>query len=125
MKPEQAFYQLLKPHLPGFAERIENSAGAGTPDFHCTWNGRTYWVEVKRPKTKKWDLIRLLEPSQIAWYKRHHMHGGQTFFIVRDDVGITVFKNLTDVIYFSQKPFHWGSLTSTIQQEILFNTDGL
>ncbi len=125
MKPEQGFYRLLSPHLPGVAERIENAAGAGTPDFYCIWNGVSYFVECKVAKTKNWDLIKLLEPSQIAWYRRHYMNGGNTFFIVRYEDTISLFSTLTNVIYYCEKPFDWKSLTSTIEQELLFVDGGL
>lgn len=118
MKPEQALYQLLRPHLPGFPERIENVAGSGTPDFHCIYEGRTYWVECKTPKVKKWDLIRLLEPSQIAWYKRHHIYGGKVFFIVRDSNGIHLFNSISSKIGVYGIPFDWSAFSGKIISEL-------
>lgn len=119
MKPEQAFYQLLRPHLPGFPERIENCAGVGTPDFHCIFEGATYWVECKVPRAKKWDLYKLLEPSQIAWYKRHNLHGGTVFFIVRDDIGIHLFNSITNKIGVYPKPFDWEALKLEINLQLI------
>lgn len=122
MKPEQAFYRLLSPHLPGFPERIENCAGAGTPDFHCIYNGSTYWVECKAPKTKKWELVKLLEPSQVAWQARYKMNGGIVFFIVRDDRGIHLFNSTTNKVGFYPAPFDWNALALEINLQLISQT---
>jgi penicillin-binding protein-related factor A (putative recombinase) len=119
MKPEQAFYQQIRPHLPGFPERIENCAGAGTPDFHCIWQGVTYWVECKAPKVKKWDLYKLLEPSQIAWYKRHDTHGGLVFFVVKDSIGIHLFNSITNKIGVYSGADKWAAFSCEINIQLL------
>lgn len=119
MRPEQAFYQLLRPHLPGLPERIENAAGAGTPDFHCIYSGLVYWVECKTPRTKKWELLKLLEPSQIAWYKRYALSGGTVFFVVKDISGIHLFSSLTNKIGFYPKPYDWSAFSLEINLQLL------
>lgn len=107
MKPEQSFYKLLKPNIPGHAERVENVAGAGMPDFFCIYNGSPFWIECKAPTTKKWNLLDLLEPSQKAWRVRYLSHGGDVFYVVRSGSEIHLFDGHLNLIEKLVKPFDW------------------
>lgn len=120
MKPEQAFYQLLRPHLPGHPERIENAAGAGTPDFHCIDAGETYWVECKVSKSHNYDIYSLLEPSQRAWGHRYvNDYGGNLFYIVRHKDEISLFDGHFNRLEKIVKPFEWKLLGLVIRLNIM------
>lgn len=119
MKPEQAFYKLLKPNIPGLPERIENAAGAGNPDFFCIWAGRVYWVEVKVAKSINYSVKDLLEPSQIAWARRYQSHGGTIFFVVRHKDTISVFDGSYALLEKLEKPFDWKKFSLAIHLKLM------
>lgn len=123
MKPEQQLYQQLRQHLPGFPERVENAAGAGTPDFHCIHSGTTYFVECKVARSKKWDLYKLLEPSQIAWYKRYDRHGGQMFFAVLDFEALHLFNSITNKVGMYPLPIDWAAFSLEINLQLINKSD--
>jgi len=129
MKPETALWQLLKDkngrekRLPGTTERIENVAGAGTPDVSGAYGGRDYWLELKVCKTKKLKEPRdLLTPSQRSWQARRVPEGTHLFLIVRHENKIYLYKaeNATDWIccLWITRPWSWGFLRDTIIERI-------
>ena len=82
-KREVAFWNLVKSHLPGDVERVENMAGTGTPDVDAAWF-RDYGVELKaQPDKEDADIEKLLEPSQRVWMRRRCPQGTLVFIIVR------------------------------------------
>jgi hypothetical protein len=74
MKSEQAFYQKLRPLLPGLVTRIENYMIPGMPDVVVCHKCTTLWIELKVPE----PLI-LLRKEQYAWNRRCASEGGRCF----------------------------------------------
>jgi hypothetical protein len=120
MKPEQTFWNQLKKHLPGFNQRIENAAGAGTPDVYCVWE-KSFWIELKVHPND-------LSPIQKEWHKRNCLNGGHSFVVSK--VGGTEFSVAhilirkikvkgneleTPVIGIVKKPFDYSVLVSLIK----------
>ena len=83
-KPEQKFWTLLRPQMPGDVSRIENMVDSGTPDVSGAWF-KDYWVELKvsENKVKEQDLYKLLRPSQKVWHFRRGKSGSLIFVFVK------------------------------------------
>jgi hypothetical protein len=81
---EQDFWELIKEHIPGEANRVENSADNGMPDVSCCF-GIDYWIELKvcSNKEKIRDIVSLLRDDQIVWHLRRGKLGSLIFVIVR------------------------------------------
>lgn len=77
MKPEQAFYQMIRPHLLGHVQRIENTAGDGAPDLNICYGGKEMWVELKVAISG--EVV--LRKEQYAWMTRRHQNLGKCFVI--------------------------------------------
>lgn len=114
MKPEQLLWQLIKPFIPGHAERIENAVGVGMPDVHWTYDGKSNWLELKVATLPTQTVEDLLEPSQKVWHKKNVVEGGRVFVALRYGPKITLFRairTMAGVQYtevFSQtKPWSW------------------
>jgi len=102
MTPEQNFWRQVKDHLPGDTQRIENVAGAGTPDVNGCADGHEYWVELKvnrnkkpidqsMPNTKD-GVMGLLEQSQYPWHNRRVRNGGKVFVLVKNKYALSLFQ---------------------------------
>jgi hypothetical protein len=140
---ENDFWDLIKDHVPGVADRVENSCCDGMPDIVCTYN-ITYWIELKVCSNKNiiCDVTSLLRDSQKSWIPRHGAQGGLIFIFVRYKYFIVMYKwnheyfkrarelkqPLDDAIRNScvlinriekvSNRFNWESFTSTILKEI-------
>jgi hypothetical protein len=117
-RDEKGLWQLVKPHLPGTAERIENVVGAGIPDVSGAAAGCDYWVELKvcrtkRPKTPD----EICEPLQVQWHKRRQKHGSTVFVLIRTGVLLALWRYTTGgygCVWQQQKPWGWGLFTSNV-----------
>ena len=120
-KPEQLLWRLVKPHLPGHVERVENVAVPGFPDVNGCFKELEYWVELKvsKNKYKKVDVDRLLEDSQRVWIFKRLRVGGRVFVLVRQDKTLFIYQpellsgglKFTKFISFV-KPFQWQRFTA-------------
>lgn len=82
---ESKFWNLLKPMLPGFAFRVENSAGAGNPDVEVLYKGRTYYFELKATERKTMDevgALGLLRASQKLWHWEAAQQGVDVYTLI-------------------------------------------
>lgn len=80
--PEANFWNTLRTSLPkdGFAMRLENKVGLGTPDVYCMLGGLPFWLELKLS-----DVNRIhISKYQVAWHTLHYARGGLSFFLVKD-----------------------------------------
>lgn len=123
MKPEQALWKLIKPHVPGHAERIENAAATGTPDVNFCIHSKDRWIENKVHKTKKfdWDLDHLkeLRSEQKVWHGERFKQGGTVFLLTRhaDSLFLAVchgYCKYTLLTCFG-KPYNWSFFTSELK----------
>ena len=123
-KNEAELYTLIKSHLPGDFERVENFASVGTPDISGAW-GRDYFVELKaQPLLADADMEKLLEKSQRVWLARRCPQGTLTFIIVRFSNRIIISKATADSmvplasIKKRKNKWDWPHFEATIQKEI-------
>ncbi len=89
---EKRSYLLFRKHLKQGSdriERIENSAGAGTPDVNFCIEGVNGWIELKAPIEPKRKTSRLfpnkvhqLSLSQRNWFLQQKNAGGKAFIFV-------------------------------------------
>lgn len=88
---EKTDYNLLKKHLPGKRdriERIENTAGVGTPDINYCIGGTEGWIEMKSPKeplranSKLFGGNHKLSQDQKNWFLRQRMAGGKAWVMI-------------------------------------------
>ena len=62
-------------------QRVENSAGPGTPDLNiCFMGGREVWVETK---IESQDGVMKIRPEQKAWHVRRRLKNARCFFVSR------------------------------------------
>lgn len=80
--PESKFWNLLKTKLQGNAVRIENAIGRGTPDVHYTFQGRSYWLELKIIENNHFIKVR---PEQYVFAHREDKHGGRVILLARHE----------------------------------------
>lgn len=129
MKPEQAFWKLVKPHLPGHFERIENIAGVGIPDVNLCLKGRDYWIELK--VDEKVPIVparflggaidlstwKRLNPLQRLWHIKRTAQGGAVLLLIRAGDCVYLLQKTKDPYpYYTQllkltKPWNWQQLT--------------
>jgi hypothetical protein len=129
---ESTFWALLKPHLPGYSERIENLVSTGTPDVYNCTDGVSTWLELKSlAKLAHLDNLKLgLHESQRIWHIRYRRHGGRVFILTRVDNDLYVHQyDLSGFtrIFMTTKPFDWENLIKNIIKTTVFTntTPGL
>jgi hypothetical protein len=90
---EQKFWALIKDHLPGTVNRVENSTDDGMPDVNGT-DRIDYWVELKVcvNDSKIRDVTKLLRDSQIVWNIRRGKFGAVIFVAVRYEQFIVLYR---------------------------------
>ncbi len=130
MKPEQAFWKLIKPHLPGDIERIENIASVGTPDVNMCHKGREYWLELKVDdkdpipvdsrigSTIDLSSWRKVKPTQLLWHKKRTSHGGAVLLVIRSVSTIYLLQQTKNnygyyfLLMKLEKPWDWETFKS-------------
>ncbi len=131
MTPEQKFWQLLKPHIPGHVNRVENSMGSGMPDVQMCYNGVDTWIEVKAkqllPKENRLGdnilgmYIPCLRDSQLIWHSQRRLHKGRTLVIGRHEDTITGLSCCGYMEYIcllhEPKPWNWDKIERFIKGE--------
>lgn len=130
MNPEQKFYYLIKDHLPGHVNRIENSTGVGMPDVNFCFKGQETWLELKANiglLTEVNELIQIpfsskrLRDSQIIWHGKRVLQGGRVLVAVRDGGTITILQckgmHQYKTLYVGKKPWNWEAITSILEGE--------
>lgn len=98
-RPERNFFEQLKRNLPkaGFKldlQRVENTAGTGTPDVNYCIGGEDGWAELKA-----WERVRLsgrftvpkLREDQAAWLTRRATVGGRAWLLCRINKDVALF----------------------------------
>ncbi len=126
MTPEQKFWQLLKPHVPGHVDRIENSASVGIPDVCYCYRGLTTWLELKA-KPIRGEVGTIIETpscirvSQVIWHDQRKFHGGRVLVATRfEDTIVLLTKfhmpgrykvNLVQ----TTKPWDWEAFESVLK----------
>ena len=114
MTPEQKFWQLLKPHVPGHVNRIENTVGVGIPDVTYCYQGTETWIELKAGS--------VLRDSQYIWHHQHALAGGIVYLIQRDKDIIAVRKATAILkeyilIGYFHKPWNWATIEAILKGE--------
>jgi hypothetical protein len=85
---ESGFWAAVRSGIVGpHWSRIENSAGSGIPDAHGCWQGKDAWVELKMMEGSRISV----RASQISWHAKHHVVGGQAWFLVKKDRTIALY----------------------------------
>lgn len=71
------------------AQRIENTAGSGTPDINVCYQGLEFWIETKLVTNGGRVHIR---PYQYSWIRRRTDAGGRIFIFAyeseRDEIWV-------------------------------------
>ncbi|HBP66248.1 MAG TPA: hypothetical protein DD730_18810 [Desulfosporosinus sp.] len=129
MTPEQKFWQLLKPHIPGHVNRIENSASVGIPDVNYCYNDRETWLELKA--NVNWlcqvrdvlDHPNKIRDSQLIWHNQRFFHGGSRILVAtRDGDSIKIISALGAYRYFVEgvfpKPWDWSSIEGILKEGV-------
>ena len=123
-RPEVTFWKLLKDHLPGVKDRIENMAGEGMPDVSAVYSGVDYWIELKicNNKSKIVNPSTLCREAQAVWHTRRGRHGSKIFIAVKYDFCILFYKWISfekyeEVIRINKNnnSYNWDVLTNTLQ----------
>jgi hypothetical protein len=77
MRPEQRFWQWLRPYIPGDVVRIENTVSNGFPDVNICLNGIETWLELKVFE----DFFKVRK-EQNVWGRRRSNAGGRVFVVI-------------------------------------------
>lgn len=98
-RPERNFFEQLKRNLPKVGvplhlQRIENTAGVGTPDVNYCLAGREGWAELKA-----WERIRFtgrftvpkFRAEQAAWLYARSSAGGRAYLVCRINRDVALF----------------------------------
>lgn len=127
MKPEQALWKLIKPHVPGHAERIENAAGKGMLDVNYCHKSKEKWLELKVSSNKRmlspYQTVQLLRAEQKVFCFNRVRNGGTCLMLVRQGESIALWKIAVDYpvpmltaefVVRIEKPFDWPELTNRL-----------
>lgn len=131
MTPEQKFYYLIKDHIPGHVNRIENSTGVGIPDINFCFNGLETWLELKANinlLVVPDEVIQIpfgtkkLRDSQIIWHGQRTKAGGRVLVAIRDDSTIKILQcrkmHEYKVLLVQKKPWIWYEITAYLEKDI-------
>jgi len=78
---ETVLWRLIKQHIPGHIQRVENLVSPGAPDINACWNGHETWVELK---VAKGNYV-YFRDAQIAWFAKRIQQGGKAVIVIRKD----------------------------------------
>lgn len=88
-KPEQRLWDRIRKNVPRAVhiERLENSAGWGTPDTVVIHAGNVLFVEHKVALAPAKLITRVqwkhpLTPEQRNWHRNWHQHGGRSSIVI-------------------------------------------
>jgi len=128
MTPEQKFYYLIKDHLPGHVNRIENSTGVGIPDVNFCVHGIETWLELKANVNLlvvEHEVIQIpfgtkrLRDTQLIWHGQRTGWGGRVLVAIRDGDTIKILKCLDihkyRVLLVQKKPWNWDTITALLE----------
>ena len=112
---ESKFWSLVKCHLPGHVERVENALTRGTPDVNMVYDSTELWLELKILDAKGSCQLR---PEQALWHRKRQEHGGRVFVLARDENILKIFQVQRDMelfeIWTCSKPFDWANMNTLI-----------
>jgi hypothetical protein len=93
-RKETSFWKLIRDHVPGEKDRVENMVGEGMPDVSIAWNGHDYWIELKVSdnKIKLADPAHLCLDSQLIWHTRRGRQGTIILVMVKYESCIMIYK---------------------------------
>jgi hypothetical protein len=130
MTPEQSFWKLLKPHIPGHVCRIENSCGSGMPDVNFCYQCRDIWLEIKADKlipdnSRVGDSVvnpPCIRESQKIWHRARHLEGGDVIVVGRYKDTIVGLCTTRDIgVYrvelIASKPWNWENIEKFLSGE--------
>lgn len=112
---ESQFWALVKGHLPGHAERVENALTRGTPDVNLCHEGADLWLELKVLDAKGKCTLR---PEQYLWHRKRQEAGGRVFVLARNESVLKILQVQRDMelseIWSCSKPFDWDNMNSLL-----------
>lgn len=112
---ESQFWALVKGHLPGHVERVENALTRGTPDVNMCHDSTELWLELKILDAKGNCQLR---PEQYLWHRKRQEHGGRVFVLARNENILKVYQVQRDMelyeIWTCSKPFDWSNMNQLI-----------
>ena len=119
---ESSLWALVRDHLPGQSERVENALTVGTPDVYNITEGVSTWIELKtlNKLEELSDPVTGLTMEQRRWHKKHWENEGRVFILTRIGNDIYIHRYVDREFYRllkTSKPFNWGNIL-----EILFLT---
>ena len=79
---EAAVWRRVKAYMPGTVDRVENTVCPGMFDVVGTFDGVTYWVELKFSESQPVNPCVLMEYSQLVWARRRLAEKAVLFLIV-------------------------------------------
>lgn len=128
MTPEQKFYYLIKDHIPGHVNRIENSTGVGIPDVNFCFDGLETWLELKANVNLlvvQDEVIQIpfgtkrLRDSQLIWHGQRTKAGGRVLVAIRDGDTIKILQcrkmHEYRVLLVQKKPWMWDTITAFLE----------
>lgn len=112
---ESQFWALVKGHLPGHAERVENALTRGTPDVNLCHEGYELWLELKVLDAKG---VCTLRPEQYLWHRKRQESGGHVFVLARNENVLKILQVQRDMelseIWSCVKPFNWNVMNGLL-----------
>jgi hypothetical protein len=112
---ESKFWSLVKCHLLGHAERVENALGRGTPDVNLCYEGHDLWLELKVLDDKGNCKLR---PEQYLWHRKRQESGGHVFVLARNESVLKIFQVQRDMelseVWSCVKPFNWAVMNGLL-----------
>jgi hypothetical protein len=133
MSPERNFWRLIRDHLPGHKERVENAAVSGFPDVNGCSKGAEYWVELKAPNVRTVTpddvdrVEKLLEDTQYVWHNRRVRQGGRVFVAIKYATAVALFRAVRASgvahkyrhIVSLSSPYAWDVFESCFSKELI------
>lgn len=130
MTPEQKFWELMRDHIPGHANRIENTVANGIPDINYCYHGKETWLELKaKPIIRKLDMVgniieatSCIRTTQYIWHRTRTLAGGKVLVLGRDEdkiVGLLATTGLAlyRVMLIQEKPWNWEKIEGLLKGE--------
>lgn len=112
---ESQFWALVKGHLPGHAERVENALTRGTPDVNMCYDSTELWLELKILDAKGSCQLR---PEQFLWHRKRQEQGGRVFVLARNENVLKILQVQRDMelseVWSCVKPFNWAVMNGLL-----------
>lgn len=116
-RPERNFFEQLRRNLPKVGlplhlQRVENTAGVGTPDVNYCVGGIDGWLELKAWERARFSgrfTIPKLRPDQAAWLTARCRAGGRAYLLCRINKDVVLIDGrLASALFDKDLHLDWG-----------------